>query len=181
MLRSIGFVVRRCRQCSVAQSQKGGQRLPVAVELGERLGVLEAVLLAEDLERAACFDAGVGPDDLPAEPLRASPKALREAFDHVPGGVEPAALLTRAGEHVPQCGPRAEGAFTDHEPGLVHPAALEITAHGSPAVSRLAIAVLSTASSSLTPSSRGPMMISRPQLRVLPKPDVDVDPVHIQV
>jgi hypothetical protein len=181
MLLSIGFVVSRCRECSVAQSQKGGQRLPVAVELGERLGVLEAVLLAEDLERAACFDAGVGFDDLPAEPLRAWLKALRGAVDHVPGGVEPAALLTRAGEHVPQRGPRAEGAFTDHVPGLVHPAALEITAHGSPAVSRLAIAVLSTASSSLTPSSRGPMMISRPQLRVLPKPDVDVDPVHIQV
>jgi hypothetical protein len=35
--------------------------------------------------------------------------------------VEPAALLTRAGEHVPQRGPRAEGAFTDTSLGSFTP------------------------------------------------------------
>jgi hypothetical protein len=84
----------------------------------------------------------VGLDDLAEEPVRAWLKALGEAVDHVPGGAEPAALLTHAGEHVPQRGPRAEGAFTAHEPGLAQPATLEITEHGSPAIGRPAIAVL---------------------------------------
>ena len=66
---------------------EGGQRLPVAAELGERLGVLEALLLAGDLDRAACFSAGGSLDDLAEEPLRAWLKALEEGVDHVPGGV----------------------------------------------------------------------------------------------
>jgi hypothetical protein len=55
---------------------EGGQRLPVAVELGERLEVLGAVLLAEDLDRAACLGAGEGLDDLAEEPPRPWLKAF---------------------------------------------------------------------------------------------------------
>ena len=95
--------------------------------------------------------------------------------------MEPAALLTHAREPSLNAAQAPRAPSPTDERGLVQPAALEITEHGSPALGRLAIAVLSTASSSLTPSSREPMMISTPQLRVLPKPDLDVDPVDIQV
>ena len=144
------------------------------------MGYLKPYSSRKTLKRAACFGAGGGLDDLAAEPLRAWLKALEEAVDHVPGGVEPAALLTRAGEHVPQCGPRAESAFTDHEPGLVHPAALEITERGSPALGRLAKAVLHR-EQLLNPDLSRAEDDHRPQLWVLPEPDPDVDPVHIQV
>ena len=55
--------------------------------------------------------------------------------------MEPAALLTRAGDTSLNAA-HAPSAVNDHEPGLVQPAALEITEHGSPALARLAIAVL---------------------------------------
>jgi hypothetical protein len=74
----------------------------------------------------------------------------------------------------------AEGAFTDQEPGLVQPAALEITEHGSPALGRLAIAVLDREQLH-DPDLREPMMISRPQLSGPPQARLDLDPVQMQV
>lgn len=70
------------------------QLRPVVVELGQRLRVLGAVLLTEDLERELRVTAGRRFDDLREQPLRARVQALRRPVDDVPRGVEPAALLT---------------------------------------------------------------------------------------
>lgn len=158
---------------------EGGQRLPARPSLASASGYLEPYS-SRKTSRAAWLGVGGGLDDLAEEAPRVAEGAWR-AVDHGPRRRGPAALLTRAWEHVPQRGPRAAGAFTDHQPGLVSTCGGRDHETRQPSSRSTRDQPSSTASSSLTPTSREPMMISRPQLRVLPNPDVDADPVHIQV
>ncbi len=70
-----------------------GQMCPVRIELGQRLGILGAVFLAEDLERDAGVLACRGRNDLVQVLLGLGLHALGEAVDDVPRRVKPAALL----------------------------------------------------------------------------------------
>jgi hypothetical protein len=119
-----------------------GQRLPVVIELRNRLRVLRAELLTEALERSLGVGAGWRLDDLVQHPLRPRLQPLRQAVKDVRCLVHPAALLPSLGEHVAQRRPGPERAVTDDELRTVQPAALEITQHARPGVGGLAVAVL---------------------------------------
>ena len=157
-----------------------GQRLPIPIELRQRLGVLRAVLLPEHLERPAGVPAGRRLDDLVQQPLRPGLQPLREAVEHVARGVEPAALLAGAWEHIPQRGPRSESTVADDELRFVQAAALEIAEHARPALGRLAVPVLDR-EQLLAPVLTDADHDQQTHLWVLTEPDLDVDPVHEQI
>ena len=157
-----------------------GQRDPVAVELGERLRVLGAELLAEDLERLLGVLAGWRFDDLVEQPLRARLQPLGEGVDHVPRGVKPAALLARAGNTSRSAAhaPRAPSPTTSL--GSFMPRRLRSRNTPGPALGRLAVAVLDR-EQLLDPVLPHADHDQQAHLRVLAEADLDVDPVHEQV
>ena len=94
--------------------------------------------------------------------------------------MNPAALLSRAGEHVAQRGPRAERAVAGHELRLVHPAVAQIAEHGRPRVLALAVAVLDR-EQLLLPVLANADHHQQAQLGILAEPDADVHAVDEQV
>ena len=95
-------------------------------------GIHVSVRLGEDPKVCLLIVIGVREDGKP----------LGLAVDDVPGGVEPAALLARAGEDVPERGPCTQRAVADDELGLVQAAALHAAEHAGPGLGRLAVAIL---------------------------------------
>jgi hypothetical protein len=89
-------------------------------------------------------------------------------------------LLSGAGEHAPECGPRAERAVAGHELRLVHATVAEIAEHRRPGVFALAVAVLDREqllAAVLTDADHD----QQAQPRVLAETDGHVDAVDEQV
>ena len=94
--------------------------------------------------------------------------------------MNPAALLSGAGEHVAQRGPRAERAVAGHELRLVQPAVAQIAEHRRPRVLALAVAVLDREQLLLAVLADADHD-QQAQLGILAEPDADVDAVDEQV
>jgi len=82
-LLSIGFVVRRWRQCFGWKRVERGEVLPVAVELVDGLGVLGRELLAERLQRVAGVAFGRGLHHLVQQRLGPRLQPLGEGVEDV--------------------------------------------------------------------------------------------------
>src|SRR5438067_1546276 len=112
--------------------------------------------------------------------LRPRLQPLGERVKDVRCLVNPAALLSRAREHVAQRGPGAQRAVAGHQLRLTHPAIAEIAEHSCPRVLGLAVAVLDR-QQLLLAIFPDPDHDQQAQLRVLAEPDADVHTVHEQI
>ena len=121
-LLSIGFVVRRCRQCSAGKSKNAVSASQSLSSFATAFGYFasNSPRNRSSALRASARAGRLG--HLVQQPLGARLQPLGERVEHVRCLVNPAALLPRAGEHVAQRGPRAERAVAGHELRLAHAA-----------------------------------------------------------
>src|SRR5665648_1001696 len=130
-------------------------------------------------------DSGVvlvlGLPDLGQGGLRPGVGRLGQSAQHVGDLVEPAPLLTGAGEHLTQRGPEAQRPVPDREHGGAHPAALARAQQVRPGLGGLAVPVVQ-GDQLLGPVGAHPDHDQQAHL-VLLEADLEVDPVdpHVHV
>ncbi len=109
-----------------------GESVPVAIELGGRLGVLGVKLRAEALPGRHGVGFGRRLGHLVQQLLGSWLQALGHRIKDIRRLVHPAALLACTGEDVPEGGPRAQRAIAGHKLGRVQAAGLEVAQHDRP-------------------------------------------------
>ena len=120
---SIGFVVRKWDPVLGRVPVELQEHVGVVDDLGDRLGVLRAVIYLEGLDRDLGLVDVLGVVDFPHRRGRTWMSRLGQRSKHIGLLVKPAALFTGIRKHLPQCLPEPQRPITDGQHRGGHPAA----------------------------------------------------------
>lgn len=130
---SMGFVVRRCFQCSA------GKSIAILGQAFRRLVVLRSVALDEGVERSLGVGLRLGHPNLLQRAFRLRLLALWQLGEHVRSLLDPTALLAGRRPNLADSFPKAERAVGDHQlRPHIEPAPLQIEQPIAPIMRTLA-------------------------------------------